>query len=208
MPVTSQIALVVPDPFERGALSAILRDAAYAVQAFPDAEQMLLHFLQPTCDGDEPGVDLLIVHEQLPGMSADDAMTQFAKLKPTTPTLLLCKERFDSGNDKINLRRTGASGLLHRIAYLLNTACTKPDEQRSISSSFLPDSSALVQPNLTRREVEIYALIVTGLKNQGIADKLGISLPTVKMHRTNLMRKMGATSAAHLVGLHYQANRG
>ena len=72
----------------------------------------------------------------------------------------------------------------------------------------MPDSSALVQPNLTRREVEIYALIVTGLKNQGIADKLGISLPTVKMHRTNLMRKMGATSAAHLVGLHYQANRG
>ncbi|WP_281560470.1 response regulator transcription factor [Thalassomonas sp. RHCl1] len=43
---------------------------------------------------------------------------------------------------------------------------------------------------LTRREVEILALLGQGLRNQEIADELFISLKTVKVHVSNLLAKL------------------
>ncbi len=42
-------------------------------------------------------------------------------------------------------------------------------------------------------------LVVTGLLNKNIAATLGITEATVKLHRGNVMRKMGATSVPDLV---------
>jgi FixJ family two-component response regulator len=52
---------------------------------------------------------------------------------------------------------------------------------------------------LTRREREVFALVASGLLNKEVAAMLGISLVTVQIHRSNLMRKMGARSFADLV---------
>lgn len=52
---------------------------------------------------------------------------------------------------------------------------------------------------LTPREQEIMALVTAGLMNKQIAGKFGISEVTVKIHRGNVMRKMGAKSFADLV---------
>jgi FixJ family two-component response regulator len=52
---------------------------------------------------------------------------------------------------------------------------------------------------LTAREQEIMGLVTGGLMNKQIAGDVGISEVTVKMHRGNLMRKMGAKSLAELV---------
>jgi len=45
----------------------------------------------------------------------------------------------------------------------------------------------------------VFALVTTGLMNKQIASKLGISEITVKVHRMNAMRKMGARSLADFV---------
>jgi FixJ family two-component response regulator len=52
---------------------------------------------------------------------------------------------------------------------------------------------------LTRREREVFALVVRGFLNKQVAGMLTISLVTVQIHRSNMMRKMGARSFADLV---------
>jgi DNA-binding NarL/FixJ family response regulator len=52
---------------------------------------------------------------------------------------------------------------------------------------------------LTEREIEIIKLIVEGLSNKEIADKLFISPRTVDTHRTNLMKKLEVNNVAGLV---------
>lgn len=50
-------------------------------------------------------------------------------------------------------------------------------------------NQALLQP-LSERELEVLKAIVDGLSNQQIADKLTISLPTVKTHVRNILNKL------------------
>jgi len=52
---------------------------------------------------------------------------------------------------------------------------------------------------LTRREREVMDLVLSGWMNKQIAAELGISVITVKVHRGNMMRKMGADSFLDLV---------
>jgi FixJ family two-component response regulator len=53
--------------------------------------------------------------------------------------------------------------------------------------------------SLTAREQEVMRLVTAGLMNKQIAGKLRVSEITVKVHRGNAMRKMGAKSIAELV---------
>ena len=53
--------------------------------------------------------------------------------------------------------------------------------------------------SLTPREQEIMGLVTAGLMNKQIAGKVDVSEITVKFHRGNVMRKMGAKSLAELV---------
>jgi FixJ family two-component response regulator len=52
---------------------------------------------------------------------------------------------------------------------------------------------------LSTREREVMALVVSGLMNKQVGGELGISEVTVKAHRGQVMRKMGASSLADLV---------
>ena len=52
---------------------------------------------------------------------------------------------------------------------------------------------------LTAREQEVIGLVTAGSMNKQIASELGVSEVTVKVHRGNLMKKMGARSLADLV---------
>jgi DNA-binding NarL/FixJ family response regulator len=61
-----------------------------------------------------------------------------------------------------------------------------------------PDAGSTTQEELTPREIEILTHIAAGERNQEIADKLHISLPTVRKHRENLMRKLDLHNAAEL----------
>jgi DNA-binding CsgD family transcriptional regulator len=55
--------------------------------------------------------------------------------------------------------------------------------------------------SLSEREAEVFALLVTGLENAEISDRLFISPHTVKNHITNIYRKAGARNRLELVGI-------
>jgi FixJ family two-component response regulator len=52
---------------------------------------------------------------------------------------------------------------------------------------------------LTPREREVYALVITGRPNKQIAAQLALSEMTVKVHRSQITKKMQATSIVDLV---------
>ncbi len=54
---------------------------------------------------------------------------------------------------------------------------------------------------LSPREREVMARVVSGFLNKQVSADLGISLITVKAHRSRVMRKMGADSLAELVSM-------
>ncbi len=68
------------------------------------------------------------------------------------------------------------------------------------------DQSELVEP-LSERELEVLEKIATGLTNREIADRLYLSLNTVKVHTRNIYGKLGvhnrtqAVARARLLGL-------
>ena len=53
--------------------------------------------------------------------------------------------------------------------------------------------------SLTAREQQVIVLVTSGLMNKQIAAEIGLSEITVKVHRGNVMHKMGAKSLADLV---------
>ena len=53
--------------------------------------------------------------------------------------------------------------------------------------------------SLTAREQQVMAFVTSGLMNKQVAGEIGVSEVTVKVHRGNVMRKMGAKSVADLV---------
>jgi RNA polymerase sigma factor (sigma-70 family) len=55
--------------------------------------------------------------------------------------------------------------------------------------------------SLKPREHEVFLLVAAGMANKQIAARLGVSLPTVKLHRGRLMRKLRLHSVAELVRL-------
>ncbi len=52
---------------------------------------------------------------------------------------------------------------------------------------------------LSQREREVFALVTSGLLNKQAAAELGLKEKTVKVHRAQVMAKMGAESFADLV---------
>ncbi|HYG19004.1 MAG TPA: response regulator transcription factor, partial [Ohtaekwangia sp.] len=59
-----------------------------------------------------------------------------------------------------------------------------------IPGSPAPDEERLKQAGISKREYEVLELMATGCSNQEIADKLFVSLNTVKTHTSNLFIKL------------------
>ena len=59
------------------------------------------------------------------------------------------------------------------------------------SDTFLLNEQALNSLNLSKRELEVLQLMAEGLSNHEIAERLYVSLSTVKTHSRNLFDKLG-----------------
>jgi DNA-binding NarL/FixJ family response regulator len=74
-----------------------------------------------------------------------------------------------------------------------------------------PRSPATMTPHLTKREMEVLQLVAAGLNNREIADRLTLSVNTVRSHLQTLSTKLRASSRAKMVanawgsGLYAQA---
>ncbi len=61
------------------------------------------------------------------------------------------------------------------------------------------DENEIALQKLTDREREVLILIGEGLRNQDIAERLGISPKTVSRHRENILRKLNLQTRADLI---------
>lgn len=91
------------------------------------------------------------------------------------------------------------------IAAVYASACDEAYFCDKISNILFGDKVVQAEskgnPVLSSRETEIVHLIAKGLTNKDIADKLYLSVHTIKTHRKNIIKKLGFTfkNAAELV---------
>jgi FixJ family two-component response regulator len=148
---------------------------------------------------DHPGC--LILDVRLPGRSGLDFQEELRKAKVSLPVI------FISGHADIAMSvramKAGAVEFLTKpvrpqdLLDAVNIAIENDRARRQETRDIAGISTAY--ESLSPREREVMAAVVAGCLNKQIAADLGITEATVKLHRGQVMRKMGAGSLANLV---------
>jgi LuxR family maltose regulon positive regulatory protein len=87
----------------------------------------------------------------------------------------------------------GQEGLSAYIDRLLAALGPVQPAKDTLSTQTRAASQSLVEP-LTEREIEILRLVESGLSNNEIADKLIVTVGTIKKHLNNIFGKLGVSS--------------
>jgi DNA-binding NarL/FixJ family response regulator len=156
--------------------------------------------------------DILLLDLSMPRVHGLDTLRELADAHNETRVLLLTAEIDKS--QLITSLQLGARGVVTKdcaTSQLLKAIhCVMNGEywvgRESVSDLVLAlrasdgDKARETQPNLqlTDREVQIMALIVSAAGNREIAEKLGISERTVKHHLTNIFDKVGVSTRLEL----------
>ncbi len=80
-----------------------------------------------------------------------------------------------------------------RIAVIKSKALNKKQSDVAVISRRIK--------TLSPRELEVFHFVAQGMMNKQIASKRGISLQTIKVHRSRVMRKMQAKTVTELIHL-------
>ena len=78
-----------------------------------------------------------------------------------------------------------------------------PDQAFFLINKKLNSDVEINHHKLSSREMEVLSLIMQGLTNQEIADKLFISFETVRSHRKNILLKTGSKNTASLINYYH-----
>jgi len=193
--IPSEVVFVVDDDASmRDAISRLLNAVGLTVQTFASARAFLNRRLP-----DVPGCVVLDV--RLPGLSGLDVQREMVERGIHIPVV------FITGHGDIPMSvqamKAGAVEFLtkpFRDQDLLDAVRSgiQLDRKEREERTELAELRDCVR-HLTQREQEVMSLVVSGLLNKQIALQLGTSEKTIKIHRSQVMRKMRANSLAHLV---------
>jgi len=190
------VFVVDDDPSVRRAIKRLVGSVGLQVELFGSAQEFLRSKRPdaPSC---------LVLDIRLPGISGLDFQRELALANIHIPIVFITAH----GDIPMTVRamKGGAvefltkpfrdQDLLDAIQVALERDRAKRQQEAEIGT--LRQRWELLTP----REREVLPLVVSGLLNKQIAGKIGTSETTVKVHRSQLMRKMGADSLAELVRL-------
>jgi two-component system response regulator DctR len=210
LPLMDFLVFVVDDDASvREALAWLLRSRRLASEVFESAEA----FQHKMDSGTAPGQPCcLLLDVRMPGMSGLALFDWLIErgLQQAIPVIFL------TGHADVPT----AVDAVKRGAF---DFCEKPCSDNALVDRVeqaLAQSAAYLQSNrktgrlqerqaeLTERERDVMALVVEGMPNKLIADRLDISVRTVEVHRSRVFEKMEVKSAVELVNLFRQVPSG
>ena len=188
------VFVVDDDASIREALDGLFRSIGLQAKTFGSAAEFLQHKLPdaPSC---------LVLDVRLPGLSGLDFQAELAAAGLHIPII------FMTGHGDIPMTvkamKAGAVEFLPKpfrdqdMLDAVQQALERDRERRERNSGLAKLKSNF--DTLTPREQEVMGLVTAGLMNKQVAGEIGVSEITAKVHRGNIMRKMGAKSLAELV---------
>jgi RNA polymerase sigma factor (sigma-70 family) len=195
MTEAAPIAYVVDDdPSVRRAIRRLLESVGFQVELFGSTPEFLR--------AERPDVSsCLVLDIRLPGKSGLDLQRELAEANIQIPIIFITAH----GDIPMTVRamKAGAVEFLtkpFRDQDLLDAAHVALERDRTRRQQEAEIATLRKRfESLTPREREVLPLVISGLLNKQIAAEIGTSEGTVKVHRSQLMRKMGAESLAELV---------
>jgi FixJ family two-component response regulator len=196
-PATEQQSIVFAvddDASVREALTNLFRSVGLQVQTFASTGEFLRASLpdRPSC---------LVLDVRLPGPSGLDFQSELVKANRYIPIVFLTGH----GDIPMSVRamKAGAVEFLtkpFRDQDMLDAVQTALEVDRvRREADKVTSKLRTAYDSLTAREREVMGHVTAGLMNKQIAGEVGLSEITVKVHRGNVMHKMGAKSLADLV---------
>lgn len=194
-PEVKQTAFIVEDdPAIGEALGDLLDSAGMASRRFASAEEFAESW-KPSMAG------CLVLDVRLPGMSGMELQARFAEAGIELPIVIMTAH-----GDIPMVRKALKAGAVEFLTKPFQDdeflqavqQAFKLDLDRRKKDSAAESIRARIQ-SLSERERQVVELVTTGLTNREIAEKLYLSIPTVKLYRRLAMDKMSADSVAELV---------
>ena len=188
------VFVVDDDESMRRSLASLIRSVGLEARVFSSPHEFM-RAERP----DAPGC--LVLDVRLPGMSGLAFQEELAKAGVALPIIFITGH----GDVPMTVRamKAGAVEFLTKPfdeQALLDAmhAAIERDRQRRRKAAGLAEAQARYGA-LTEREREVFRRVIAGRLNKQIAAELGLSVVTVKVHRGQVMRKMGAKSIVDLV---------
>lgn len=183
------IHLIEDDVSQRDSIESLLAFKGFITKSYSTAKD----FLQ-TLPFERPAI--VIADIKLPDISGVDLHRMLLEKNINPPIIFISGEA--SIQESIDAMKQGAIEFLVKpfeidtLIAAVNNAIKI--ELKEINLNFL-------LKNLSPREFEVYNLLLQGLNNQELIDKLHLSLPTVKQYKSEVMRKLKVNSLSKLIEL-------
>ena len=183
----------------RDSLSWLARSRQIAAIGYSSAEQFLATLDQPL-RFDAQG-DCILLDVRMPGLSGTNLFDILAarNLIKRLPVIFL------TGHGDVPMAvDTLKRGTFDFFEKPFNDNKLMDRVQEALAQSREAGAAAAVHErlaSLSAREREVLDLILLGKMNKVIADKLGISMRTVEVHRAHIFDKMQVKTAVELAGL-------
>ena len=202
----TKIRIVIADDQEiirKGVAQMLLQDPKFEITGVATNGEEAIQLVHQT----KP--DILIVDILMPILNGFDVVKQLKSEKDTN-TKIIIASAFDDLEHIETAMQYGADGYLSKdISYSdLNTAVHEVCDGRRVFSqtiiNLLNRNELGIHKNedfvtISNREQEILNLLAQGKTSNQIAEELFISVRTVQVHRSNILKKLGIKTAAGLV---------